>query len=617
MPELRPHQPSGYKTKTSRRSFWLLAGAAVILLGVSLLPYPVARQFGDTLTRDSSLDLLTPQRWHTLQLGLAGMALGLAAFSLSGLLFPQRVNSALNGLKVSLREALLSLPGDARLFVRGFFEDLRRREIWLPAILLFSVGLGIRLFFVNVPMEHDEAYTFSVFAVLPLKLGLSDYHYPNNHLFHTLLVHLSYRLFGVQPWTVRLPALLAGALLAPFGYGLARRLYSPAAGWLAGLAIALAPVLVSFSVNARGYTLLALFTLWNVHLAAHLSRQGSPFRWLLLAVFGALGLYTVPVFVYSLAMLYFWLLLIWISGKVESNRRFSFPFAVLLCGGLTLLLAGLFYLPVFLNSGVKAVVANQWVEPVAREWFWPTLQSRLSETWRDWTRFVHPLIVGLFSAGWLIGLFFHRRLSSLPIPLQASLLVLPVIVFIQRPNPWARIWLFLVPLMLIWAVAGLTYLLDLLSRPFKDPLTVRRILIALLSFSLLAASLGFVVQQAPLGERRFGAVEQSLRFIQPQLQSGDLVIITAPEDAPLWYYFYQYNLPRELLRRDVPFRRAFVLVSTAHQQTLEQVIRERGPDYGFFDFSTARRLATFGYMDVYLVEADHQAIERYYGSSPP
>ncbi|WP_322792809.1 hypothetical protein, partial [Bellilinea sp.] len=60
-----------------------------------------------------------------------------------------------------------------------------------------------------------------------------------------------------------------------------------------------------------------------------------------------------------------------------------------------------------------------------------------------------------------------------------------------------------------------------------------------------------------------------------------------------------------------------VLVSTAHQQTLEQVIRERGPDYGFFDFSTARRLASFGHMDVYLIEADHQAIERYYGSDPP
>jgi 4-amino-4-deoxy-L-arabinose transferase-like glycosyltransferase len=593
----------------------LISGVGFLLLAV--LPYPAARQLGDLLARDGSLELLTPALWKVFQgvLGISGLLLsGCAVIALR---FPHRFKIAAVWLKQTLTNAFQNLPADAKRGLDESLNSLRQPEIWLPAAALLVVGLVIRGLFVNVPMEHDEAYTFSVFAVQPLRLGLSDYHYPNNHLFHTLLVHLSYRLFGVQPWTVRLPALIAGALLAPFGYGLARRLYSPAAGWLAGLTIALAPVLVSFSVNARGYTLLALFTLWNAGLAVYLLRQGNAFHWLLLALFGALGLYTVPVFVYSLAMLYFWLFLVWVSGKVDRSRRFSFPLAVLLCGSLTVLLAGLFYLPVFLNSGIKSVVANQWVEPVAREWFLPTLQSRVTETWQEWTRFVHPALVGLFGLGWMIGLIFHSRLSRLPIPLQAGLVILPVIVFIQRPNPWARIWLFLVPLMLIWAAAGLAYLIETVSHLFKNPSRIRSGLLAMFSIILLAGSVIYIVQRAPLGERRYGGVEQSLRFIQPHLQSGDLVIITAPEDAPLWYYFYQYNLPRQMLRRDIPFRRAFVLVSTAHQQTLEQVIRERGPDYGFFDFSTARRLAGFGHMDVYLIEADHQAIERYYGSDPP
>ncbi|MFN7036959.1 MAG: glycosyltransferase family 39 protein [Bellilinea sp.] len=595
--------------------FLLTVGGGVLLL--AFLPYPTARRLGDFLARDGSLELLTPALWQAFRGMLAGGGLLLSGIAAAALRFPARFQAGLSWLKQTFSKAIQNLPADAKRAFTDFITPLHQREIWLPAVSLLFLALIVRWLFVNVPMEHDEAYTFSVFAVQPLRLGLSDYHYPNNHLFHTLLVHISYRLFGVQPWTVRLPALLAGALLAPFGFGLARRLYSPAAAWLAGLTIALSPLLVSFSVNARGYTLLALFTLWNAALAVKLLCHGNTFRWLLLALFGALGLYTVPVFVYSLAMLYFWLFLVWVSGQVNPSRRLSFPLGVLLCGSLTLLLAGLFYLPVFLNSGVKAVVANQWVEPVAREWFLPTLQSRLAETWRDWTRFVHPLIVGLFSAGWLIGLIFHRRISRLPIPLQAGLLVLPVIVFIQRPNPWPRIWLFLAPLMMMWASGGVTYLVDTLSRPFKRPLTIRRGLLALLSASLLAGAVGYVVQQAPLGERRFGGVEQSLRFIQTQLQPGDLVIITAPEDAPLWYYFYQYNLPREILRRDVPFRRAFVLVSAAHQQTLEQVIRERGPDYGFFNFSTAQRLAGFGHIEVFLIEADHPAIERYYGSSPP
>jgi len=601
---------------------WQVVPVALLVFGIgflllTLLPYPAARRLGDLLARDGSLELLTPALWRVFQGLLAVSGLLLSGIAVLALRFPARFRAATVWLKQTLLRSLQNLPGDSkRVFAHGL-NLLHQPKIWLPALALLFLGLILRWLFVNVPMEHDEAYTFSVFAVQPLRLGLSDYHYPNNHLFHTFLVHLSYRLFGVQPWTVRLPALLAGALLAPFGYGLARRLYSPAAAWLAGLTIALAPVLVSFSVNARGYTLLALFTLLNAGLTVSLLRQGNAFHWLLLALFGALGLYTVPVFVYSLATLYFWLFLVWASGKVESERRFSFLLGVVLCGILTVLLAGMLYLPVFVNSGVRSVIANQWIEPVAREWFLPTLQSRLSETWREWTRFVHPALVGLFGIGWVIGLVFHAQLSRLPIPLQAGLVILPVIVFIQRPNPWARIWLFLVPLMLIWSAAGVTYLLEVVSRLFKNPMRAQRGLLALLSVTLLAGTVVYVAQRAPLGERRFGGVEQSLRFIQPQLQSGDLVIITAPEDAPLWYYFYQYNLPREMLRRDIPFRRAFVLVSIAHQQTLEQVIRERGPDYGFFDFSTARQLASFDHMEVYLIEADHQAVEQAYGSSPP
>jgi hypothetical protein len=69
--------------------------------------------------------------------------------------------------------------------------------------------------FIMQPFKHDEAYTVTVFANQPLWGALSDYHLPNNHLFHTLLVHLTYSLFGYSQWAVRLPALLAGIAQHP------------------------------------------------------------------------------------------------------------------------------------------------------------------------------------------------------------------------------------------------------------------------------------------------------------------------------------------------------------------------------------------------------------------
>ncbi|PKO04579.1 MAG: hypothetical protein CVU41_16175 [Chloroflexi bacterium HGW-Chloroflexi-3] len=55
--------------------------------------------------------------------------------------------------------------------------------------------------------------------------GLSDYHFPNNHVFHTFLVHLTYKLFGPYEWAVRMPAFIASLLLAPFGFIFAKRWY--------------------------------------------------------------------------------------------------------------------------------------------------------------------------------------------------------------------------------------------------------------------------------------------------------------------------------------------------------------------------------------------------------
>ncbi|MBW8770208.1 MAG: hypothetical protein JF589_10660, partial [Gemmatimonadetes bacterium] len=56
------------------------------------------------------------------------------------------------------------------------------------AVLLGVVALAIRLAHVRQTMRHDEAYTYLHYARAPLSVALSDYTYPNNHLFHTLLV---------------------------------------------------------------------------------------------------------------------------------------------------------------------------------------------------------------------------------------------------------------------------------------------------------------------------------------------------------------------------------------------------------------------------------------------
>src|SRR4051812_31711660 len=75
---------------------------------------------------------------------------------------------------------------------------------------LVVIGVLLRLPYLDVLMRYDESYTYNEYATRSLYDAVSLYTFPNNHLFHTLLVHIAVRLFGDSPPVVRLPALLAG-----------------------------------------------------------------------------------------------------------------------------------------------------------------------------------------------------------------------------------------------------------------------------------------------------------------------------------------------------------------------------------------------------------------------
>src|SRR5687767_3647056 len=104
-------------------------------------------------------------------------------------------------------------------------DQTQRRSRSLPAILehlflpekdtlypfmtlgvIMLIGLYLRSIDLNQPIAYDEAYTFIHFASRPFKHILADYSAPNNHIFHTILVGISYRLFGGEAWALRLPA---------------------------------------------------------------------------------------------------------------------------------------------------------------------------------------------------------------------------------------------------------------------------------------------------------------------------------------------------------------------------------------------------------------------------
>jgi len=497
-------------------------------------------------------------------------------------------------------------------FIR-FFD--RKSFLLVTVVSLFA--LLIRLVLLHQPMGHDESYTSVIFAFEPLYKGLSDYHFPNNHVFHTLLVHIVYRIFGPQEWAVRLPALISGVLLVPGGYVLAKSWYGNKVAIVTAVLIATFPELIQYSVNARGYTLMAFLTILLLISANYARLHKNSAAWFLAGLFGAFGFYTLPIMAYPLLIVYTWLGLSWIFGDyAREYSKINFLLSIFCSGILAVGLGLALYIPVFKNWGIKSLLANDYTQALGIQAFKETLLSRLLDTWRMLNQGVIPLIGGLILVGFVLSFLLFSRIRKIRIPIQiTSLLVISILVAIQRPNIYYRTWIFYIPLLIMWCVAGWMSIVRQESAVSKLPgkpklATLVGLLIAII---FTVNGLFYVMKLVPTAKNGTGDVEQATLFIQEQLAENDIVVITATNDARMWFYFEKYGLGRDYFSRVKPFENAFVVVSNTFNQTIPLVISERGPDKGFFDMESTKKLKTINSLDIYLIKANAESVSKAYG----
>ncbi len=371
---------------------------------------------------------------------------------------------ALSGLPILVGKKLRVTRWVRRLnaiFPRLTFASDRKQfsTILALAVACVLIGAVVRTHFLSRPLTYDESNTYLRYASRSLSTIISDYHEPNNHIFHTVLVSVSTSVFGLSVWALRLPAYFAGLLLIAATFAIGRRFYNWQTGLMAAALVAGSSWLIKFSVTARGYTLISLDFLLLLLVASSLRRRGSPSAWVLLALLGAIGIYTVPIMVYPLGIAYVWLGLSMILEN-QGRRRWLLVRDLVLNGVLTGLMAGLLYLPAYLY--MKSAPAGQLnfgnTEPVTLTTFSSTFVAVAQNVRAVATRDLASWVVGLLIAGFLLGVLFHTKLACYRVSLvAATLLWLPVFLFLYITISYDRLWLFLLPPCLIVAAGGWVY----------------------------------------------------------------------------------------------------------------------------------------------------------------
>ena len=169
--------------------------------------------------------------------------------------------------------------------------DLSARTATLGVLGLMVLGAVLRLA-ITRGLWLDEAISVEQAQLAPdaliQDLADGDRHPPLHHL----VLWATVRLLGDGDLAVRIPSIVAGVLLIPAMYALGAELHDRRTGFVAALLGAIAPLLVWYSQEARGYVFVALFGTLVVLAAARALRRGAWRDWLLLAAASALAVWT-------------------------------------------------------------------------------------------------------------------------------------------------------------------------------------------------------------------------------------------------------------------------------------------------------------------------------------
>jgi hypothetical protein len=530
-----------------------------------------------------------------------------------------------------IKTFLSALWQDTKTFFKNlsFPRDEKREYLFLSAVML--VALAYRLYAIQKPITYDEAYNYLAFIRGSFIKTMTDYHLPNNHIFLSLLLNLTIRLFGDAQWVLRMPTLIFGILMIPATYGFGKRFYGKYAGLLAAVGVAIFPELVHYSSIFRGYILVALFTLLAFNLADDLRQEKNRFGWGVLTLILILGLYTVPTMLFPFAILYVWFLGVIVSndfgesygaqeysddefarrmhlrrsnlneretasaqkraprGFIFNKSQWDFLRYTIINGALTGLGTLILYSPI-LYLTPDNLLNHRWLEKVPMNMLFDQMKGKVIINFGIWFGDFPNWLVGAIVIGIIVSLLAHRQLGKHQLPLQFAFAIgIVAVLLAQRPNnPWARVWSFSIAFFMVWAAAGII-----------EWIKNRRIQNIILALALLGSVWGaWLNAHTPIEPSKEQLVAE---LLAPRIQENDVIIVEGDYAAPIEYYLLRAGKPREYFHPDKPFEHAFLVIVTKGGYTFNDFIGKYAPKYAL-DVETLTPLYAFGNYEVYEIE---------------
>ena len=394
---------------------------------------------------------------------------------------------------------------------------------------------------------------------------------------------MAYRLIGNHLWIVRVPAFIASVLGVPMAFIAGRRFFKAHQALAASVILAVSQTFILNAVNGRGYSLIILFSLLLANLAGILVKEGSRSALIAYAITGALGFYTIPIFLYPMAGISLWVVITYLTEAEPWQNRWRklriFMITCVASGIMTIIL----YSPVIIfGTGFESLVSNDIVKSQTWNTFVENFTARSKNTWLNWMFYASPLINQVLGVGFLISLVFYRKLSNQRLPMQFFLVLgAGIMILLQKVASFPRVWGYLEMFYLFFSATGLAWIAsEILARIWRKDIREKILSSLVLLIALVVfTNITIKTQNKQTQANRANASEFYMAdYIANHILDKDTIVAVAPVDIQIAYYLLIDGVPYEVFyQRDHPaqIENALVLVRTRGEyniNTLQKVL---------------------------------------------
>lgn len=436
-------------------------------------------------------------------------------------------------------------------------------------LVVMFFGAVLRILRLNDPVTYDEAVTYTEYAGRSFGFLLSDYSFAGNHILYSALARLSVLICGVHPWSLRLPALIAGLLVMPLGYAFVRVVFNRHIAVVFLCLVAVGGPLVEYSALARGYSLVWLFTCCGLLAGRYYVKSENLWAAAFLAISCALGMWAAPAMAFSAVMVYAWVLFMLLAEYQSTLRRRILKWAGSLV--LSVALGFLCYAPVIIAHSLDLLLHHPSMVDNTWSHFSNTQQDRVFDVWAYFTATSSSV---LFFAGAVLVAIAAYVSTKYRLLLVAMVLgALPLSLLLNMVAPPSA-WTYMLLVFHMGGAIGLFYLLKAVRDKLAPAFTKgQRTLVAGLFVILLFGAAGLRGKGDPV--ERFPEAQQAAAWVVKSTSPGDRVGVQPPWDAPVRFYLAcAKGDAHRLGGPPVHGGRMFLLVVPAHGQSPKSVFRD-------------------------------------------